>query len=91
MSKHMTLKQRRRHRELVAEFDRLKPKLPPIDFELGKDSEQDEQYREVIEAFNIVVEEMHAIEEAASRGRVECQEHPVIQILNARSRRRRGA
>ena len=45
MSKHMTLKQRRRHRELVAEFDRLKPKLPPIDFELGKDSEQDEQYR----------------------------------------------
>ena len=56
MSKHMTLKQRRRHRELVAEFDRLKPKLPPIDFELGKDSEQDEQYREVLEAFNIVVE-----------------------------------
>ena len=68
MSKHMTLKQRRRHRELVAEFDRLKPKLPPMDFELGKDSEQDEQYRQVIEAFNIVVEEMHAIEEAASRG-----------------------
>ena len=68
MSKHMTLKQRRRHRELVAEFDRLKPKLPPIDFEPGKDADQDEQYREVIEAFNRIVEEMHLIEEMASRG-----------------------
>ncbi len=68
MSKHMTLKQRRRHRELVAEFDRLKPKLPSIDFEPGKDPEQDELYRDVIEAFNRVVEEMHAIEEAASQG-----------------------
>ena len=66
--KFMTLKQRRRHRELVAEFDRLKPELPPIDFEPGKDQEQDEQYKEVIEAFNQVVEEMHAIEEAASQG-----------------------
>ena len=65
MSQHMTLKQRRRHRELVAEFDRLKPRLPPIDFEPGKDPENDEQHREAIEAFNKVVEEMHAIEEAA--------------------------
>ena len=68
MTQHMTLKQRRRHRELVAEFDRLKPDLPPIDFEPGKDPEQDEQHREVIEAFNKVVEEMHAIEEAARQG-----------------------
>ena len=65
MSQHMTLKQRRRHSELVAEFDRLKPRLPPIDSDPGKDPEQDEQYREAIEAFNKVVEEMHAIEEAA--------------------------
>ena len=64
----MTLKQRRRHRELVAEFDRLKADLPPIDFESGKNQEQDEQYKEVIEAFNQVVAEMHAIEEAASQG-----------------------
>ena len=68
MTKYMTLKQRRRHRELVADFDRLKPDLPPIDFEPGKDSEQDVQYREVIEAFNKVVEEMHSIEEDARQG-----------------------
>ena len=64
----MTLKQRRRHRELVAEFDRLKtsPYLQlPEDYEVGKDPEEDEKYREVIEAFNAVVEEMHEIEEAA--------------------------
>ena len=68
MTQHMTLKQRRRHRELVADFDRLKPDLPPIDFEPGKDPEQDVQYREVIEAFNKVVEEMHSIEEDARQG-----------------------
>ena len=68
MTQHMTLKQRRRHRELVADFDRLKPDLPPIDFEPGKDPEQDAQYREVIEAFNKMVEEMHSIEEDARQG-----------------------
>lgn len=67
MSQHMTLKQRRRHRELTQEFDRLKPRLPPIDYEPGKDPEQDESYKDVIEQFNKVVTEMHEIEEAASR------------------------
>ena len=64
----MTLKQRRRHRELVAEFDRLKqsPYLQVAeDYEVGKDPEEDEKYRAVIEAFNAVVTEMHEIEEAA--------------------------
>lgn len=67
----MTLKQRRRHRELVTEFDRLKqnPYLQvPEDYEVGQDPEEDERYREVIEAFNRVVEEMHQIEEAARQG-----------------------
>ena len=64
----MTLKQRKRHRELVNEFDRLKPRLPPIDYEQGQDPEQDEQYQEVIEAFQKVVEEMHEIEESSRRG-----------------------
>ena len=63
----MTLKQRRRHRELADELNRLKPRLPPFDYEPGKDTEQDEAYREVIETFNKLVEEMHAIEQAASR------------------------
>ena len=64
----MTLKQRRRHRELVAEFDRLKvsPYLrPPEDYEPGKDPEEDEKYRSTMEAMEKVVTEMHALEEAA--------------------------
>ena len=68
MSQHMTLKQRKRHRELVNEFDRLKPRLPPMDYEMGKDPEEDEKYREVIESFQKVVEEMHEIEESSRRG-----------------------
>lgn len=68
MSQHMTLKQRRRYRELTAEFDRLKPKLPPFDYEPGKDPEEDEKYQEVIDLFNQVVQEMHDIEEATRQG-----------------------
>lgn len=65
MSSNMTLKQRKRHRELVSEFDRLKPKLPPVDYLLGNDPDKDEQYREIMDAFNKVVEEMHEIEQAS--------------------------
>lgn len=68
MSQYMTLKQRRRYRELRDEFDRLQPKLPPMDYEEGNDAEQDEKYREVIELFSKVVEEMHAIEQASRQG-----------------------
>ena len=64
----MPLKQRRRHGELVTEFDRLK-KNPYLqveeDYQFGQNAEEDEKYREVIEAFNKVVTEMHEIEEAA--------------------------
>ena len=63
----MTLKQRRRYRELRDEFDRLQPKLPAFDYELGKDPEEDEKYKDIIETFNKIVEEMHAIEEATKR------------------------
>ncbi len=67
----MTLKQRRRHGELVAEFDRLK-KNPyinvPADYEPGKDPEEDEKYKSAIEALNKVLKEMHDLEEAASQG-----------------------
>ena len=68
MSQYMTLKQRRRYRELRDEFERLKPKLPPFDYEPGSDPEQDDKYGDVIESFKQVVEEMHEIEEASSRG-----------------------
>lgn len=69
--KHMTLKQRRRHGELVATFDRLKkdPYLQlPDDYEFGINVEEDEKYRRTIEAFNAVVTEMHDIEEQAQQG-----------------------
>lgn len=66
----MTLKQRRRHRELVAEFDRIK-KNPYIqvseDYEFGKDPDEDKKYEDAIASLNAVVTEMHAIEEAASQ------------------------
>ncbi len=68
MSQHMSLKQRRKHRELTDEFARLKTKLPPFDYEPGKDLEQDEKYREVIESFNKVVEAMHDLEESTKHG-----------------------
>ncbi len=68
MSQHMSLKQRRRHRELTDEFARLKNKLPPFDYEPGEDPEQDEKFREVIESFNKVVEEMHRLEESTRQG-----------------------
>ena len=67
MSQFMTLKQRRRHRELGDEITRLKPELPPFDYEPGQDPEQDEAYQEVIDLFNALVEEMHEIEEAAKQ------------------------
>jgi hypothetical protein len=67
MSQYMTLKQRRRYRELRDEFDRLQPKLPAFDYELGQDPGEDEKYQDVIEKFNQIVEEMHQIEES-SRG-----------------------
>ena len=60
----MTLKQRRRHSELVARFDQLK-KSPylvlPEGYEMGKDPEEDEKYKSAIEAMNAVVQEMHEL------------------------------
>lgn len=68
MSQYMTLKQRRRHRELGDELTRIKPKLPPFDYVSGQDPEEDERYKEIIEQFQKIVEEMHDIEEAAKQG-----------------------
>ena len=64
----MTLKQRRRHRELVAEFDRARkdPHIElPADYEFGKDDEQDAKYKAAAETLNAIVTEMHVLEEAA--------------------------
>ena len=48
-------------------LNRLKPRLPPFDYETGKDPEKDETYQEIIERFNRIVEEMYEIEEAAKQ------------------------
>ena len=67
----MTLKQRRRHRELEDAFRRLKdnPYLQiPEDYEFGINVEEDKKYQQVIEEFQAVVAEMHEIEEIARTG-----------------------
>lgn len=64
----MTLKQRRRHSELMQEFDKLKqdPYLQvPADYQVGENTEEDEKYRVTQEKFRQVVEEIHSIEQAA--------------------------
>ncbi len=63
----MTIKQRKRHSELMREFDQIKrnPYLQlPADYEVGKDPEEDKKYESAQERFKQVVEEIHALEEA---------------------------
>ena len=70
MSK-MTLKQRRRHRELGDQLAALKNDpylMVPADYEVGKDSEEDEKYQATALRLQDIVEEMHKIEEIGRRG-----------------------
>ena len=63
----MTIKQRRRHSELMREFDQLKrdPYLQvPADYQPGASPEEDAKYQSVQEKFKQVVEEIHALEQA---------------------------
>ena len=64
----MTLKQRRRQRELIADLDALK-KSPcasvPPGYSFGVDLEEDNKYEELVTALGKILEEMHALEEAA--------------------------
>jgi hypothetical protein len=67
----MTLKQRRRHGELMARFDKMKRDpylMPPEGYTAGESPEEDEKYRSTIEAFNALVEEIHVLEVAAGEG-----------------------
>ena len=64
----MTLRQRRRHSELMAQLEAMKrgPYLQlPAGYKLGEDPEEDKKYREAQAAFIKVAEEVHALEEAA--------------------------
>jgi hypothetical protein len=68
---NMTLKQRRRQRELVAQLDELKrdpyAKMPK-GYTLGENQEEDEKYMKVLESLKAVVEEMHELEVTARDG-----------------------
>lgn len=69
--KNMTLRQRRRHRELGDELAKMRNDpylLVPEDYEVGKDPAEDEKYRETIEKFNRITMEMHELEEIGRRG-----------------------
>ena len=69
--KHMTLRQRRRHRELAGELERMRnnPYLfVPEDYEVGKDPAEDDKYRETIDRFNRITAEMHELEQIGRRG-----------------------
>ena len=63
----MTIKQRKRHSELMREFDQLKRDdylQMPAGYEIGESPEEDEKYRLTQEKFKQVVEEIHALEQA---------------------------
>jgi hypothetical protein len=67
----MTLKQRRRHGELMTRLGELKsdPYLqPPEGYEVGKDPDEDEKYRRVQEAFMQALEELQELESRIAQG-----------------------
>ena len=65
----MTLKQRRRHGQLMKELDTLKRDpylIVPDDYALDENPEEDKKYYQAMESFKSLVEEIHALEVAAS-------------------------
>jgi hypothetical protein len=64
----MTLKQRRRQRELIADLDALKrspySSVPP-GYSFGADLEEDKKYEDLLKSLSTILEEMHQLEEAA--------------------------
>jgi hypothetical protein len=67
----MTLKQRRRHGELLAQLDALKKnpyiKIPP-GYTPGEKPEEDEKYKAALDSLNSLVEEIYMLEEQARTG-----------------------
>lgn len=64
----MTLKQRRRQRELIADLDALK-RSPyssvPSGYSFGEDLEEDKKYEDLLKSLSTILEEMHLLEETA--------------------------
>ena len=67
----MTLKQRRRHSELLAQLHALKKnpyiKVPP-GYVPGANPEEDTKYQAALESLNSLVEEIYQLEASAKAG-----------------------
>jgi hypothetical protein len=64
----MTLKQRRRHGELMASLDRLKRDKylhPPKGYQFGGNPEEDAKYEKILTSLQSLLDEMHQLEAAA--------------------------
>jgi hypothetical protein len=67
----MTLKQRRRRGELIAQLDELKRDpytQVPNGCTLGENQDEDEKYIKAVESLKSIVEELHELEVAARDG-----------------------
>ncbi len=67
----MTLRQRRRHGELMAHLDELKRdhySQVPKGYTFGENLEEDKKYADALESLKSVVEELHELEVAARGG-----------------------
>ena len=65
----MTLKQRRRHGELMAQLEDMRNKAslwPPKDYVSGEDEAEDEKYKKTMATFQELIEELHQLEQDVS-------------------------
>lgn len=65
----MTLKQRRRHGELMGQLENMRNNAylwPPEDYVAGDNEEEDEKYQTAQKTFQALVEELHQLEQDSS-------------------------
>jgi hypothetical protein len=65
----MTLKQRRRHGELMGQLESMRNNAylwPPEDYAPGENEEEDEKYQKAQETFQSLVQELHQLEQDSS-------------------------
>ena len=65
----MTLKQRRRHGELMGQLEGMRNNAylwPPEDYAPGDNEKEDEKYKKAQETFQSLVQELHQLEQDAT-------------------------
>ena len=65
----MTLKQRRRHGELMAQIEDMRNNAylwPPEGYASGENEEEDEKYQKAMATFRELIEELHQLEQDVS-------------------------